>query len=308
MSYLVENLIESIKTRTFAPISQNTLENSDLVTIANDEMLLRLVRDIKRVREDFFETEKNVTLTSGIKRYAIPKRAVGTAVNFIYWTDAGGREYFLDRVDSSRKNEWQGVTGPPIGFYFQGDEAVLVPTPNVSGTLTFVFDARPNTLILSDDATKLTTVSTGATTTTFTVDVNLTASLSAGSKIDIISAAAPFMLWAEDIAIQSISATEIVVNNSDIQDAVGSIEPQVGDYICATGFSNIPMLPIEFHAVLAQMCAVRVLSSLGDEGKKKSAKEDLAELRAEAMDLIANRAESAPKFVRNNRGLSSVFK
>jgi hypothetical protein len=307
MGFLIEDLIVSIKSRTLAPISQNTFEESDLITIADEELLLELVSDIMTVREDFFLQSKTTSVTANLNRYQIPKRAIGNAIKTLTFIDTGSNEYMLQRIDSDEKGNYLSG-GVPTRFYFEGDEVVLVPTPSVSGTLEFGYYAKPNRLIATSSATKITNVSSAGGTTTFTVNTDLSASLSAGSKIDVISASSPFLLWSENIAITAITSTTIQVATSDVSNVVSTVEPQVGDYICATGFSNIPMIPEEFHPILAQMSAVRILMSLGDVNKLQMAKGLLDESRKSALKLIKNRAESSSKKVNQRNGLLSVFR
>jgi hypothetical protein len=307
MSIFVEDLLESAKDRTFAPVSQTTFQDSQLITIANDEMSLRLVSDMMSIREDFFQTSSDTSIRSGVSHYAVPKRAIGNALKCVQIVDSNGNVSSpLDRIDVDRAPDYQSGGR---AFYFEGDEIVLVPEPTQSsGSIRMTYYARPNRLIATTSCAKITGISSVGGTTTLTVDTDLTASLSVGSKIDFLSSESPYMLWADRVVITQITASVIDVATSSIQDAGGTVEPQIDDYICPTGFANIPMVPVEWHPVLGQMMAIRILEAIGDLEKLNFAAAALKELRGCAQKLIKNRAESSPELLVRRNGLSSAFR
>lgn len=307
MAFFVEDLLTSAKMRSFAPISQSTFQDSDLTTIASEELTLKLVSDIMSVREEFFLTTKTVSIIAGIDHYTIPKMAIGNTINQLLYRDAGGVEVELQRKSASDRWKYSSGTGTPEAYYFEGDEVVLCPAPSASvGSIVFSYFRKPNKLAQTADCAKITAVSSLAGTTTLTVDTDLTASLTVGSKIDFLSASSPYLLWASDVSITAITSTTIEVATTDISDAVGSVEPQVDDYICQNGFANIPQVPDELYPVLCQLVAVRMLAGLGDLNKWNAAKAELGEMRKEALKLIKNRAEAQPRTV-NGNGMINAF-
>lgn len=307
MPYLVEDFIESVKERTFAPISQSTFNDTKIITTANEEMELNLASELVVIREDFLLVDQNASIVANKSHYGIPERSIGNALKTLFYRDAAGvlRDPGLKLIDSSRRAEF-AATGPePEAFYFEGDEVVIVPTPTVSsGTLVFSFPGKPNQLIATASCAKITAVASNTPAASFTVNTDLTGSLSVGSLVDIISAKSPFKSWTYQAAITQITSSLIEVALTSVYGQDGStIEPQVGDYICPSGFSNIPQIPTVYHPVLAQMVAVRVLSSLGDTEKLSSAEKALEKMLVKALKVIKNRVESSPKRVSNRRGL-----
>lgn len=308
VDFLVEDLIESVKDRSFAPISQNTFEDEDILRILNEEQL-RVVAKIIKVREDFFYARSSITMTANKDHYRVPKQASGNALKALFWADSGGNKRLLTRRDIDRIHEYSTNQGESGSFYFEGDEVVLMNPPGGGDSLLFVFSRRPNRLILTEECAKISAVNTAAGTTTFTVDTDLSATLSVGDEVDLLSANSPFTLWSEEVAITSVNSTAIAVAASDIYDVDGAtVEPQVNDYICPVGYSNIPMLPIEFHPVLAQRGACRMLAAMGDLNKWNAAMSELKMIEADALDIIKNRAESAPERPSRKNGLLKRFR
>lgn len=295
MSFLIEGIIESVKDRSFAPISQATFQDSDILRILNEELKLNLASLILETKEDFFIWRKTVSVVANKELYTLPNRAVGNSIKALFYVDANTNKTPLTRKDVSDLGDYSGSSGIPRHFYFEGDQVGLLPYPPESiGSLLFVFPRKANELVMTTDCAKITGVSSNSTHTTFTVDTDLTASLSVGSKIDIQRGQSPFLLWADYVSITAITTTTIEVLKSDIVDVAGTVEPEANDYIAPTGCSNIPMVPEEFGPVLAQLGVVRLLRSLGDAGKIQSAEKELERMQKQASKLIKNRAESAP--------------
>lgn len=308
VDFLVEDLIQSAKDRSFAPISQSTFDDDKILTLANEEML-RVVASIIRTREDFFLGRQSTAIVSGKDHYLIPKQASGNAIKALFWV-SGGQKTLLTRRDVDRLGDFSSQQGESASFYFESDEIVLVNTPGASSdSLLFVFSRRPNRLTLTENCAKIVSVASSLGTTTFTVDTDLTASLIVGSKVDFLRATSPFTLWSESVSITAITTTTIAVLSSDVYDVDGStVEPAATDYICPTSYANIPGLPIEFHSVLAQRMACRLLGSMGQLDKLQAAKAELKELEDSALAIIRNRAESSPERPVGKRGLLASFR
>jgi len=309
MSFLAEDLIESVKDRSFAPISQNTFQDADILRILNEELALRLVAKIQKTREDFFITRKTVSLIANKDHYLLPSRTVGNALKALFLVDSVGNKRLLKRRDIDRIDEYSTTPGDSEEFYFEGDEIALMHAPaSNTDSLLFIYPRRPNKIILTESCAKITAVNTVGATTTFTVDTDLTASLSTSSEVDFVRNESPFTIWSEEVVISAIDATTIAVPTASVSDVDGSIEPGVNDYICPTGYSNIAMIPEEFHPVLAEMAACRMLRSMGDLNKWQAGMAVLKEMEADALSLIKNRAESSPERPSRKRGLLRTFR
>lgn len=87
---------------------------------------------------------------------------------------------------------------------------------------------------------------------------------------------------------------------SVILDSVEGIE--VGDYISDLGFSAIPQIPVEAHAYLAQLTAVKALEGLGDRTGMEAAQEKADLLKKSLLVMISQRVDGSVKKVVNPSG------
>lgn len=309
MAFLVEDLLESVKQRSFIPISQSTFSDSGIIDLLNEELQLSLVSDILSAREDFFLTTKQTSIIANKDHYLIPSRCIGNNLKALFLLDSNSNRKALERRDVDRSDEYSATGGgEPEKFYFEGDEVVVMPKPSVAtGSLLFSYFRKPNQLIATSSCAKITAVVSAGGTSTFTVDTDLTASLSVGSQVDFLRGSNPHTLWSEAVAITAITSTTIAVATTDVSDVDSSVEPLVDDYICPTGYANIAMVPEEFVPVLAQMGACRALSAMGHLQKWQASKAILEQMRAEALKLIRQRVESSPDKYSRRSALVRAF-
>jgi hypothetical protein len=305
MFYTTDDLLTSVKVRTLAPTSQSTFTDANIVMLMNEELQLQLVPEILAIREDFFLTSKQVPLTAQVSNYRIPERAMGNALKEVFYVDGSGTRTQLTHTDIGIKATFLNTTGLPTYFYFEGDEISVVPTPGAStGNLEFWYFQRANQLVQTEDVTKITAINSVGGTTTFTVDTDLSSVITvASTKLDVLSAKSPFLLWAEDLTASAVTASSIAMATSGLVDAASTVLPQVGDYICLAQQANIPMIPQEFHPILAELVAGRLMEALGDTAKLQLIQGKLQAMRMSAMKMISNRVEQQPRTLINRNNL-----
>lgn len=293
MIFKTEDLISSIKTRALIPISQQTFQDSDLINLANEEMLISLVPDIQSVRENYFLRPTLVPIVGGVSKYAIPERAIGAGIREVFYIDQNQNRLRLVQRKVSDLELGYDSNSAPQAFYVQDGQILLYPNPSVSsGSLEIWYYCRPSDLIPTASCGLVDTITGGSPNTTFTIDTDLTGSLSAGGSVDIISARTPNRIVVFNATIQSVSSSSVALLTADCVDESGSSLVRLGDYICPAGETNIPLVPSELHPILAQMVTCRVVEALGDATKIQMVNSKLGEMRTQAFKLISNRVEN----------------
>lgn len=303
MYYTTDELVAAIKRRSLMPSSQVTYSTEDLVAFLNEELQLSLAADLLSAREDFFLRTTEVSLIATVGSYGIPERASGNSLKKVFLIDSQGNRKALRRYHIEAIGD-QSQTGDPDGFIVAGDELIIIPAPSASsGALELWYFERPNELVLTELVGEITAMNASGSDTIFTVDTDLTTSVAANGRVDFLSTKSPFLLWASDVVASAVTTTTITVPTADVSDEAGNIQPQIGDYLCPAQTANIPQIPSEFHPILTQMVACRILEGLGDLQKLQAATSKLTEMRRQAFQLIANRVESELEPVVNSNSL-----
>lgn len=307
MIYTTELLIASVKRRSLAPVSQKTFQDADIVVLLNEELYGSLVPDLLSVREDFFLRSKVIPLVASVNHYGVPERAIGNSLKDLFFNRPGSSaKLVLARVPVREGAVLSVQTGEPSGYFLRADEIVLTETPKTStGSIEPWYFSRPNELVPTSSCGKITAISSVSGTTTFTIDTDISGALTVGTLFDVLSYKSPFKLWAEDAVVTAVTSSSVSVLTSSVSDESGTVTPVVGDYVCPAQKSNVPQIPSEFHTILAQMVAARLMEALGDLQKLQAINVKLGEMRKQAFSMVANRVESSPPAVLNRTGISS---
>lgn len=177
------DLIESVKRRITAPISQALFTESDILAFANEEMQMTQVPSMLQAHEEYFVYNVIVPLISGQARYPIPDRAIGGRLRDIFYVDRSGNPFQMTRTILDDQAEYgnQFINSHVYRFRLEGYDIVLDKTDVtvLTGSLKIVFFLRPNQLVINSRA---------ATIQYFIRDLSVNnASLTAGDKLIVDS-------------------------------------------------------------------------------------------------------------------------
>jgi hypothetical protein len=185
-----DDLITSIERRISAPISQNLFSKSDYLAFCNEEMMIGLVPSILQFNQEYFATTQDQTLLPYTSKYPIPERAIGQKFREVFYKDPNGNLLEMTRIDSSNRAYFNnsGANVSNISqYYIEGNNVVLVPSPQASptGSLMFVYFLRPNQLVTNDRAA----ICTGfqRTITLNNADINPSESVTVGDNTFTVS-------------------------------------------------------------------------------------------------------------------------
>jgi hypothetical protein len=130
-------------------------------------------------------------------------------------------------------------------------------------------------------------------TNTVTLD-NLPTDWVVGSRVNSVSSEPNFQTTCELATVTNVSSPSVIL------DTVDGIT--VGDYLSAEGFSAIPQVPVEAHAYLAQLTAIKCLEGLGDREGMVAAQEKAELLKENLLVMISQRVDGSVKKVINPSG------
>ena len=287
-----EQLIASIKRRANIPDSQAMITDEEILDFANEEMLLNLVPLVVSKHEDYYLTSEDTVIQSGVYSYPIPYRALGSKLRELAYYDQDSERYsplYRKSIDEITEDSARGTSSGANRFYIMNENVVLDTNTDVAHDfLTFFYNMRPNSLVLSDRVASITSIdrTSGIITVSSVPDA-----FTGTSKLDFVKLNSPHRILNYDL-----TPTLIDDANSQITFSLTDIPSElvIGDQICLQNETNLVNAPSELHVMLAQMVAARVLESIGDTQNLAAANDKLARMERSTEYLIDNRVTGSP--------------
>lgn len=290
MSMTADELIAEAKIGTSVPTNQVRLSESDMLTMAYQEIVKRFVPKITSLRQEFFIKSESITLVASQVRYAIPYRAIGRTLRSL-WLVQGTDRRKLAYVQPHELHRYPTTSSDsPWGFYFEGDEIVLLGTPSSSsGTLEVPYPFRPSRLAVEADCGQITAINTG--TGVITIDTAMT--LTTSTPVDFIKGKQGNSTLAFDISPTNVgSSTQFTVDTDDLPSSLA-----VGDWVALAGYSPLVQLPEECFPALVQCLHCRILQAIGDMEMLAVEKKERDEALLLMAESLAPRIESQAQVI-----------
>ncbi len=295
---LVDALAAKVNLKMLNPLSQNTYQLADIVSLMDDDLSLVLVPILKKAQQDYFVYNVDVTITNGKSAYTMPPRAVGNALRDVVLVDANGNEVALNNL----MREYIKVQFPfnfvpsiwSFGQYVTANEINLYNTliqSYTSYSLRFITERRPGGLTLSTNCGQVTAV-TGNVLTLSNVDSSWTTA----STFDIINQMPPFQTRGDDLTINTIAGQQITF------DSVPSSVVK-GDWVCPAMLSCIPQIPYEFFPLLTELTVAALGEGLDMSQLIATAKAKIEAYTSNSQSLARPRVTGSPKVIINRDGM-----
>lgn len=291
-----QRLIDTVKRIANIPDNQSQISDEQILNFANEEISTSLLAVILAKKETYYTINHDVEISDkSVKKYALPTRAIGSKIEWIgyYYNDNPEDDYELNMITYDQRGERiSGISNTTYAnrrFYFE-NESIVIDTRDSDidfDVLRFRFNIQPNTLVASTRVAVITGIDT--TTGLITVSDTIPDNFTTTSKIDFIRSDSPNNILDYDIDLVSLnsSAKFFEVDPLDIPDQL-----QVGDRICLAQETDLIYAPTEMHPILAQMVAVRVLESNGDDAR--TAQNTLNKKIDDTQFLMTSRDSSSP--------------
>jgi hypothetical protein len=146
-----KKLIESISLRSMLPSTQNTFLEKDFLYFINEEMDLGLIPHVMMYNEDYFLFTESIPLVTGVNRYTIPSRAIGTKLRDICYNDGTNLSEMTRISVEDLVDNWTNLYSSNLrSFYIEGDE-IVIPNVSVTGSINISYYIRPNSMVSEDD-------------------------------------------------------------------------------------------------------------------------------------------------------------
>ena len=297
-------IIEAIKRRASIPENQATFQAEDFLAFADEELLLGIVPAIMSLHEDYFLYEIEVPLVNGKTEYEIPSRAAGNKLRDLQYKPNSNSYIEMTRIGIGDRfaNYNDGMMTDVKRYYVKNNKIVVSGSLSTSGagSLNFIFYIKPSQLVLEDRIGVIQGINDLNNGKTELVLSTIPENFSTSIKYDVYKAESPSSILQIDMVPTNINviSRSVTFNTSDIPD-----ELKVGDHLAQAGEATIPQIPNEFHAMLEQMVACRVLEAQGDSQGLQNALVKLKQMESAGATLIDNRIDDSPQKIVNRHSI-----
>jgi hypothetical protein len=265
-TYDTSALLAEIRRRAAAPVSSSSapgFQDADLLAFANG--IIPGIQDkLRRVRTNYFATQKDVPFVAGTASYRIPTRAQHGVVSLVQrLTSTGELKHLTKWTERDMDGRNPTTTGAPANYLWRGGSLVLWPVPdNASESLRFTYHRRVNTLV---SATTCGQAIGGIGGLTLVLQDYTAAALgiTTSTPLDFLQTEPPFDTVADSATPTSTSTYGLsfasgVIPTEMLPIAYGGTGARY--YVCLAGQAPVIQMPEQAFYVVAQAVACALLS------------------------------------------------
>lgn len=282
-------LLADVKRKAQIAADEETLSDSDILDIATKELQTVITPKILSVRENFFATYHDFTL-SNTRIYRIPSQATGSKILGLEVVDGEQRRTLIQINMFETQRE---------GFFIRSGSVNLSTNAPTSGTLRLHYSARPGVLTETVNAIQ-------SRDSSDTITLSSVHGLDIGSVVSIQRATSPFEYVYQDIVVSAVpdldtvtfSGVDFVANSVGLGDVMTITS--VDDGVAATGsvsLSYYPQIPVEMHDWLSYRVAIRCLEHIGHSDLIPDKVQKVADIEKDLLALISPRSDNDGKII-----------
>jgi hypothetical protein len=262
---------------------------------------------IIKARNGYWAKQLVTSTVIGRSRYRIPYRACVGGLEKIEVADStNGAFYRVREVPESEAQVYAGPIsgnpGQPRVYTIEGDQIVLMPTPDSVLPLRFTYYLRPSKLVPQQSSGTVRGLVTAVNPTlrTMTVaalpfDQSLAVPSAITSALQLIDVVHPNG-WHE---LGLVNAQQTIAGVGPFTITVGGTadlsDIEVGDFVRAADQTDWPCLPDDYHRALADVAAIKVMieQSRPTDAVEANVTNDLTRFRS----LLLPRVKAEPKTI-----------
>ena len=294
--YLVDSMVEDVRSEYITPNSQNLFVDEDIIKHLDKAMRSKIIPLINSVREEYWVNIYDQPVVSSSPNYTLPPRSSGAMLRDVVFVDPQGNEIELTRLSPIQiKSTFPFGYQLPLytfGYYLQDDQVILYPQQASNATaytLRMKYLRRPNNLVTVTECGLITAIVSNV----ITVD-NIPSTWSTATTFDIIQNFPQFNSIEDGTTITNINTltSEITLTSAPTGLAVGM-------YLCPTLMSCIPQIPYECFDLLIAAGAARLARGIGDSQGLELANKNYEDISADFVKLVDPRVQGGRKIVQN---------
>jgi hypothetical protein len=313
-------LVASVYRGCLAPNAQNALIPTEIIAFLDQEMRTTIVPLVLAAQEEFWVTNFDQPVLTGVHNYTIPKRAAFATWRDVVFVDPNKMEINMSMLSPEYlKLTYPAGGNPPLyvfGFILQNDQIILYPNSLPTPTqyrLRMKIKRRPNNLTETTNCAQITNINTG----TGQVTVNLVPTgWATTDTFDIIPNSPQFTSLRDDQTISAVVGNVLTFSSPGVDPftgqplsalptnpETGAFTTKIGDWICPSQMSCIPQVPYDMFPMLVQRGIIRVLEALGDTQNLTVAERRYADMAVDFARTVSPRIDGTPKKIVNRNAM-----
>ena len=298
MAVTTDRLLTGIKRRAVVPTNQVTLDDDDILALADDVIKSYIIPLVESVNGEYFVRYERTALVAGQSAYDIPYRSIGRTVRDVKLINTtSGNKRNCPYVEPEDEHLYTD-TALDYAHYFKGDQIYTVPdvpsTYSGDESLEIWYKMRPSRLVKLANAAKVSSISSP------NIEVEAAGDVATNSVVDFIAGKSGNRILSIDKTCTNVATTTLTFDAADIPTDLA-----VGDYISLQGTSPVvTMIPDEVSPIIETVTAQEVLLAIGDDvGADKLESKIKREIK-NILKILEPRNEGEPKVIINRSGLA----
>lgn len=295
MTVSVDRFLSGVKRRITMPSNQVLLKDDAILEMADDCLRDQIVPLILSANQNYFVAVETEQTVDGIGAYDIPERSMGRGLRDLKLQTSGDPGSVRDlSLYSLEDAHTFAQSGSPSGFYFFGDQIVVVPAPNSAAyTLIKYYNRQVSALKPTTNAAMVVSVSGDQV-----ICSTAGSGLSTGAVVDFVKGSGAGRVLTADVTISSLTGVTFDFPVDSVPDGLVA-----GDYIALAKTTPVLQIPDEVHPLLEALTCERCLESIGDvEGAQKIGSK-VPEYTRNAAKILSPRVEGEATKIINRNGL-----
>lgn len=244
--FSTDAIIKKVRLYDFSTSSQTQYEDTDILLILDDMIRELIMPNLIVLNEGYGLIKEDNLLVAGQTDYPVPKRAILNMLSFVRILRSDGTEKNLERVPPSRINfRDPNRTGTPSSYamYDLSIKFDSIPLAGTNESYRIHYFRRPNKLVLLASAALVDSVNKATGVVTY---VSVPAGFTATSIHDFIYRNSPFTILNEEVQASALAGLTQTFPIPAVQNL------NKGDYVCLTGETIVPGIPIEVFQLLIE--------------------------------------------------------
>lgn len=320
--YDTTTLADDVAERGSLPANDLRFTTAKILAAATLELREGVAPMLSVSRAEHLVYPYTAAVVSGTAEYRMPPRAIGGSLRDVEFIGTDNQPHSLRQLSQDEAEEIGGSnnTGTPYAYYTRNYHVRLVPVPNVAGTLSLPYYARPNKLVVAGlaavsgaRATAISTTAYNSVADTLLITIlgdpptAIQGGVAGAMALDIVRATPGF----ETLTTTTEASTTIVEISPNVwtYTLTGVVaDPGVvsGDYVCVAGEAPVPQVPVEMHGLLAARAARRLVKATGD-ARWQDLNADVVELEDKAKSWLSPRVAGDTQQAGGSIGCSALM-